>query len=118
MQLHGARLACMMLAPTPTPHTATHRLAPSPPPSTTHTHTHAQECFPYVARRLLADDDDPRIRQALRDLLYGGKARLDVDRCALCVHACVVGRVCVRGVGCGRLQCRLGVPAHAGSARA
>lgn len=38
-----------------------------------------QECFPYLARRLLADDD-PRVRQALRDVLYGGKTRLDVDR--------------------------------------
>jgi aarF domain-containing kinase len=40
-----------------------------------------QECFPYLARRLLADDD-PRVRQALKDVLYGGKTRLDVDRCA------------------------------------
>jgi len=38
-----------------------------------------QECFPYLARRLLADDD-PRVRKALRDVLYGGKTRLDVDR--------------------------------------
>jgi hypothetical protein len=38
-----------------------------------------QECFPYMARRLLADDD-PRIRKALRDVLYGGRSRLDVQR--------------------------------------
>eukprot|EP00879_Flechtneria_rotunda_P002659 GHRR01002863.1.p1 GENE.GHRR01002863.1~~GHRR01002863.1.p1 ORF type:complete len:1118 (+),score=442.23 GHRR01002863.1:702-4055(+) len=38
-----------------------------------------QECFPYIARRLLADDD-PRVHKALRDVLYGGRHRLDVDR--------------------------------------
>jgi aarF domain-containing kinase len=38
-----------------------------------------QECFPYLARRLLADDN-PRIRTALRDVLYGGRSRLDVQR--------------------------------------
>jgi aarF domain-containing kinase len=38
-----------------------------------------QECFPYIARRLLADDD-PRVRKALRDVLYGNKQRLDVER--------------------------------------
>ncbi|KAF8071031.1 aarF domain-containing protein kinase [Scenedesmus sp. PABB004] len=38
-----------------------------------------QECLPYLARRLLSDDN-PRVRQALRDVLYGGRARLDVDR--------------------------------------
>ncbi|KAF6265823.1 hypothetical protein COO60DRAFT_1633263 [Scenedesmus sp. NREL 46B-D3] len=38
-----------------------------------------QECFPYLARRLLADDD-PRVRKALRDVLYGGRSRLDVQR--------------------------------------
>jgi hypothetical protein len=32
-----------------------------------------------MARRLLADDD-PRIRKALRDVLYGGRSRLDVQR--------------------------------------
>ncbi len=39
-----------------------------------------QECFPYLARRLLAAED-PRVRKALRDVLYGGRQRLDVDRC-------------------------------------
>jgi aarF domain-containing kinase len=38
-----------------------------------------QECFPYLARRLI-NDDDPRVQQALKDVLYGGKQRLDVDR--------------------------------------
>eukprot|EP00775_Hariotina_reticulata_P007498 gene7498-7708_t len=38
-----------------------------------------QECFPYLARRLLSDDD-PRVHKALRDVLYGNKSRLDVDR--------------------------------------
>jgi hypothetical protein len=37
------------------------------------------ECFPYISRRLLADDD-PRVRKALRDVLYGGGQRLDIDR--------------------------------------
>lgn len=32
-----------------------------------------------MARRLLADDD-PRVRKALRDVLYGGRSRLDVQR--------------------------------------
>jgi aarF domain-containing kinase len=40
-----------------------------------------QECFPYISRRLLSDDD-PRVRRALRDVLYGGKQRLDVERWA------------------------------------
>ena len=31
-----------------------------------------QECFPYLARRLLTDDH-PRTRAALRQLLYGGR---------------------------------------------
>lgn len=38
-----------------------------------------KSCFPYVARRLVADDD-PRARKALRDLLYGASDALDVDR--------------------------------------
>lgn len=38
-----------------------------------------QECFPYMARRLLSDDD-PRVRKALKDVLYGGRNRLDIDR--------------------------------------
>lgn len=44
-----------------------------------------QECFPYLARRLL-NDDDPNVQQALKDVLYGGKQRLDVDRYVTCVH--------------------------------
>ncbi|MEW5303771.1 MAG: hypothetical protein WDW36_006430 [Sanguina aurantia] len=38
-----------------------------------------KECFPYLARRLLSDDS-PRTKKLLRDLLYGGKSRLDVAR--------------------------------------
>ncbi|KIZ06883.1 putative aarF domain-containing protein kinase [Monoraphidium neglectum] len=38
-----------------------------------------QECFPYITRRLLSDDD-PRMRAALRDVLYGGRQRLDLER--------------------------------------
>ncbi len=41
----------------------------------------SQECLPYISRRLLTDDD-PRVRKALRDVLYGGKTRLDVQRLA------------------------------------
>lgn len=38
-----------------------------------------EECFPYLSRRLLKDDS-PRMRAALRDLLYGEKQRVDVER--------------------------------------
>jgi hypothetical protein len=38
-----------------------------------------KSCFPYVARRLVADDD-PRARKALKDLLYGAGESLDVKR--------------------------------------
>ena len=37
------------------------------------------ECFPYVARRMLADDS-PRMRAALRSFVYGGSDRLKVSR--------------------------------------
>ncbi|GLC71027.1 hypothetical protein PLESTF_001062300 [Pleodorina starrii] len=37
------------------------------------------ECFPYLARRLL-NDDSPRMRAVLRDVLYGGKQHMDVER--------------------------------------
>ncbi|EFJ53286.1 hypothetical protein VOLCADRAFT_115858 [Volvox carteri f. nagariensis] len=37
------------------------------------------ECFPYLARRLL-NDDSPRMRAVLRDILYGGKQHMDVER--------------------------------------
>jgi predicted unusual protein kinase regulating ubiquinone biosynthesis (AarF/ABC1/UbiB family) len=40
-----------------------------------------QACFPYVAKRLVADDD-PRARKALRDLLYGASDSVDVERLA------------------------------------
>ena len=38
-----------------------------------------QSCFPYVAKRLVADDD-PRARKALRDLIYGASDAVDVKR--------------------------------------
>jgi hypothetical protein len=38
-----------------------------------------KSCFPYIAKRLVGDDD-PRARKALRDLLYGASEALDVDR--------------------------------------
>lgn len=37
------------------------------------------ECFPYIARRLLSDDT-PRMRKALRSFVYGGSDRLKVSR--------------------------------------
>jgi hypothetical protein len=37
------------------------------------------ECFPYIARRLLSDDS-PRMRAALRSFVYGGSDRLKVSR--------------------------------------
>ena len=38
-----------------------------------------QSCFPYVAKRLVVDQD-PRARKALRDLLYGASDAVDVER--------------------------------------
>ena len=38
-----------------------------------------QSCFPYVAKRLVGDDD-PRARTALRDLIYGATDSVDVKR--------------------------------------
>ncbi|GAB5360023.1 hypothetical protein AAMO2058_000591800 [Amorphochlora amoebiformis] len=38
-----------------------------------------QECYPYLARRLLTDDD-PRANQALKTILYGGQERLDIKQ--------------------------------------
>eukprot|EP00873_Tetraselmis_striata_P035626 jgi/Tetstr1/455890/TSEL_042679.t1 len=37
------------------------------------------ECFPYIARRMLSDDS-PRMREALRTFIYNGDNRLDVQR--------------------------------------
>jgi hypothetical protein len=38
-----------------------------------------QSCFPYVAKRLVVDQD-PRARKALRDLIYGASDAVDVER--------------------------------------
>lgn len=38
-----------------------------------------KSCFPYIAKRLVADND-PRAAKALRDLLYGAGSNLDVNR--------------------------------------
>ncbi|GAX81708.1 hypothetical protein CEUSTIGMA_g9136.t1 [Chlamydomonas eustigma] len=38
-----------------------------------------KECFPYLSRRLLQDDSE-RSRNILRQLLYGSKQHLDIDR--------------------------------------
>ena len=63
------------------------------------------ECFPYVARRLLSDDS-PRMRAALRTFIYGGGDRLNVAKVLLrspslwkLPHAC-----CTCSVGRGQHQ--------------
>lgn len=38
-----------------------------------------KSCFPYVAKRLVSDDD-PRARKALKELIYGAGNAIDVDR--------------------------------------
>ncbi|KAG2454550.1 hypothetical protein HYH02_000395 [Chlamydomonas schloesseri] len=45
-----------------------------------------QECMPYLSRRLLTDNN-PRMRAALRQLLYGNKNRIDVERLSRMVSA-------------------------------
>lgn len=45
-----------------------------------------QECMPYLSRRLLSDNN-PRMRAALRQLLYGKKNRIDVERLSKMVSA-------------------------------
>ena len=37
------------------------------------------ECFPYISRRILTDND-PRMHQILKGVLYGNKKHLDIDR--------------------------------------
>lgn len=46
------------------------------------TYSIVQECFPYLARRLLTDDH-PRTRAALRQLLYGVGGGPHLPDCAL-----------------------------------
>eukprot|EP00898_Chlorokybus_atmophyticus_P000394 jgi/Chlat1/1355/Chrsp119S01778 len=43
------------------------------------TYSITKECYPYLSKRLLTDDN-PRIRAALRYFLYKGQERLDVNR--------------------------------------
>jgi aarF domain-containing kinase len=38
-----------------------------------------KECMPYLSRRLLTDNN-PRMKAALRKLLYGNGTRLDIAR--------------------------------------
>eukprot|EP00977_Amphora_coffeiformis_P002907 scaffold561_cov162-Amphora_coffeaeformis.AAC.8 len=40
-----------------------------------------KSCFPYIAKRLVADSD-PRAAKALRDILYGAGSNIDVNRLA------------------------------------
>lgn len=40
-----------------------------------------KSCFPYIAKRLVADND-PRAAKALRDILYGAGSNIDVERLA------------------------------------
>eukprot|EP00210_Caulerpa_lentillifera_P000219 g213.t1 len=37
------------------------------------------ECFPYISKRILTDDD-PRMHRVLKGVLYGEKSHLDIDR--------------------------------------
>uniref|UniRef100_A0A061R4U8 Protein kinase domain-containing protein n=1 Tax=Tetraselmis sp. GSL018 TaxID=582737 RepID=A0A061R4U8_9CHLO len=37
------------------------------------------ECFPYIARRMLSDDN-PRVRESLRTFIYNSEDRLDIDK--------------------------------------
>lgn len=37
------------------------------------------ECFPYIAQRLLTDDD-PRMNKILKGVLFGNKNHIDVQR--------------------------------------
>lgn len=54
-----------------------------------------QECFPYLARRLLTDDH-PRTRAALRQLLYGVRCMLCPSMLSLCVQlACWTSTFCM-----------------------
>ncbi|GLC37542.1 hypothetical protein PLESTM_000600400 [Pleodorina starrii] len=45
-----------------------------------------QECLPYLSRRLLTDNN-PRMRKALRQLLYGKKNRIDIERLSKLISA-------------------------------
>ncbi|GFH19740.1 protein kinase domain-containing protein [Haematococcus lacustris] len=51
-----------------------------------------QECMPYMSRRLLSDNN-PRMRAALRQLLYGTGSRLDVARLSRMAQAAEHGSV-------------------------
>jgi aarF domain-containing kinase len=44
------------------------------------------ECLPYLSRRLFTDNN-PRMRKALRQLLYGKKNRIDVERLSKLITA-------------------------------
>ena len=41
-----------------------------------------KSCFPYVAKRLLADDNSPQARDVLRNLLYGAEQCMEPKRFA------------------------------------
>jgi predicted unusual protein kinase regulating ubiquinone biosynthesis (AarF/ABC1/UbiB family) len=47
--------------------------------STDENYAIVDQCFPYIARRLLSDDS-PRMRKALKSFIYGGSDRLRVSR--------------------------------------
>lgn len=43
------------------------------------TYSITMECFPYISRRILTDND-PRMNQILKGVLFGNKNHLDIDR--------------------------------------
>ncbi|PSC69658.1 putative aarF domain-containing kinase chloroplastic [Micractinium conductrix] len=57
-----------------------------------------KECFPYLSRRLLTDDD-PRARAALRQLLFAGGDQISLDRLERLVQG--LSNFTVEGLGSG-----------------
>lgn len=55
-----------------------------------------RECFPYLSRRLLTDDN-PRVRAALRQLLFAGGDHVSLERLERLVQVRGCGRQAVRG---------------------
>jgi aarF domain-containing kinase len=57
------------------------------------------ECMPYLSRRLLSDNN-PRMRAALRHLLYGDGKRIDLERLSRMMQA--IGSFSTDGEGDNR----------------
>jgi len=54
------------------------------------------ECFPYIARRMLSDDS-PRMREALRTFIYGNGDRINLTKVSRAVFFDVIAQF--RGLG-------------------